>query len=92
MAISTAAVTVASTATSVAAVDAGRRRLIIYNPGATVVYVGGSDVNASTGIPLRQYEKFEAAQLGSADTSAKQAYYAITGSGTQSVNVMTVGN
>lgn len=92
MAVSTAAVTVTNTATSVAAVDASRRRFIIYNPGATVVYVGGSGVTSTTGFPLRQYDRFEVVQATNSDTSARQQYYAITASGSQSVNVISVGD
>lgn len=92
MAVASAAVTVADTATVVAAVSAGRRRFIIKNPGSTTVYIGGSNVSTTNGFPLRQYDTFEVVQANSSDTSAKQAYYGIVATGTQSVNIVSVGD
>lgn len=92
MAVTQSAVTVADSATVIAPVDATRRRFVIKNPGATVVYIGGSGVTTSNGFPLRQYDTFEVVQANASDTSAKQAVYGIVATGTQSVNLISVGD
>jgi hypothetical protein len=86
------AVTVASTATVVAAVSATRRRLIIKNPGSTTVYIGGANVTTTNGFPLGQNATLEIVQATDSDTSAKQLYYGIVSTGTQSVNVVSVAD
>lgn len=92
MAVVSTAVTVASTATVVATVNATRRRLIIKNPGSTTVYIGGSDVTTANGLPLGQNATLEIVQATDSDTSAKQLYYGIVSAGTQNVGVLSVAD
>jgi hypothetical protein len=92
MAITNTAVTVGSTATSVAAIDQTRRRIILHNPNSTTIFVGGSGVTAANGHPLLQNTTLEIVQQHREDASPHQEWYAIVSTGTQPLRVTTVAN
>ena len=70
------------TATSVAAVNANRASLLIYNAGSVIVYLGQSSaVTTGTGIPLLPYGSIE-------DTESKDSWYAIAGGSTGDLRVV----
>ena len=52
MTVASAAVTVATTATALHAADADPQSVSVSNVGAAIVYLGGSDVTTSNGVPL----------------------------------------
>lgn len=92
MAITNTAVTVASTATSVAAVDQNRRRILLHNPNATTVYVGGPSVTTANGYPLLQNATLDVYQQHREDATPHQQWYGIVATGTQAIRVLEVGN
>lgn len=65
-----------------------RRSMIIYNNSSTVtVYLGGSDVTASNGIPLDP-KSFSPAF----DSGPRQVWYGITSSGTAELRCVEIAN
>jgi hypothetical protein len=92
MAVTNTAVTVATTATSLAAPDPLRRRILIHNPNSTTVYVGGAGVTTANGHPLLQNTTLEIVQQHREDSVPKQAWYGIVATGTQVLRVTTAGN
>lgn len=94
MAITTAVVTVGTTATQLAAPQAvtsaavgasGRGTVTVINTTATIIYLGGAGVTASgagQGLPLGQNAIF------SIDLAFDDVLYAITASGTAAINVL----
>lgn len=92
MAVTADKVTVAATATVIAAVDPTRRRIIIKNPNSTVVYIGGSGVDTTAGYPLKQDEVLVIDQQHREDTVPQQAWYGIVATSTQDINVILADN
>lgn len=92
MAVTASKVTVAATATVIASVDPTRRRLIVKNPNATLIYVGGSGVTTTVGYPLKQDEVLVIDQQHREDTVPQQPWFAVVATGTQDVNVILADN
>lgn len=70
------------TAASIAAVNANRASLLIYNAGAVTVYLGQANtVTTGTGVPLLPNASLE-------DTESKDSWYAITGGSTGDLRVI----
>jgi hypothetical protein len=92
MAVTADQVTVAATATVIAPVDPTRRRLVIKNPNATTVYVGGASVDTTDGYPLGQNEVLTIVQAHREDTTPQQAWYGVVASSTQNINAILVDN
>ena len=88
MALQSAAVTVAATATvlSTAAGDREGHRVLILNPsGGVTVYVGGADVSTANGYPVASGGTLSLAlEVG-------EIVYGIVATGTQAVNVLRSG-
>jgi hypothetical protein len=61
---------------------ANRERLIVYNNGSATVYLGGSTVTTSTGLPVLPGAAW------TLDCGPDQAVYAIAQAGTQNVRVL----
>ena len=59
-----------------------KRSVIVYNPGATTVYLGGSGVTSAAGFHVA------AGQSVALDLLTGDDLYGITASGSQSVNVL----
>lgn len=78
--IATGQVTVAATATLIAASRTGRKAITIIQEGATLVRLGGSSVSLVTGIPL------PGTQYSSLTIEGGAAVYGIVASGTQPVS------
>lgn len=77
--IATSQVSVAATATLIAALRSGRRSITVEQLGTTAVYLGGSGVTTANGVLL-------AGTVGSSVTmNFTGALYGITASGTQTV-------
>ncbi|HEY7298559.1 MAG TPA: hypothetical protein VH684_11540 [Xanthobacteraceae bacterium] len=80
--ISTAQVSVGTSATQIVSARAGRNQLVIANHGTTAVYIGGSGVATSTGILLP-------GTVGATITiPTSAAVYGIVASGSQTVGVL----
>ncbi len=82
--IATSQAPIGTTAASIVAartgaIGAGRIAATLYNAGSATVYIGGSDVTTSTGMPL------PAGASVTLDTTA--AIYGIAASGTQTIGV-----
>jgi hypothetical protein len=82
----TGQVSVGATATILVAPKNARRGLIVVNHGATDVFLGGSDVTASTGLLLAGVK---GTALG---IPTNDALYGITGGGNQTVSFMDVSD
>jgi len=95
MAIATAAVTVATTATALATGGAGGSVAQVYDHPTVItvkpatagqgdlVFIGGADVTTANGLPLGGGISF--------DVPAGEAFYAIVASGTVAVRVLEHG-
>ncbi len=81
--IVTTSVTVGVSRVRLGAPGPGRRSVIVYNNGSVTVYLGGSDVTTTTGLPLPAGTPYSA-DLASADL------YAIAASGTADIRVMEI--
>lgn len=92
MAVTADKVTVAATATVIAATDPTRRRIVFKNVNATTIYVGGSGVDTTKGFPLAQNEELVIDQGHREDTTPQQAWYGIVATSTQPLNVILVDN
>lgn len=92
MAVTADKVTVAATATVIAAVDPTRRRIVFKNNNSTTIYIGGSGVDATDGYPLEENEVLEVVQQHREDTVPQQAWYGIVATGTQDINVILADN
>jgi len=84
----TTAVTVSTMATALPPTPlANRRALIVYNASSSIVYLGGSDVTTSNGLPL------EASTYSPPfDAGVKMTLYGIVSSGTANVRVLEISN
>lgn len=82
MSFKTAQVTVADSATLIAAARPGRRKLRVINLGTTAVYLGGSAVATTTGILLT------GAVGAEREIETSEAIYGVVASGTQAVSVI----
>lgn len=88
MTVEAAAVSVATTATalhSTESADSDPISLVIYNNGASTIYVGGSGVTTSTGIPVAA----GACLVG--ELAAGERVYGIVASGTVEARVLRQG-
>lgn len=88
MAIQSQQVSVGTTATRLDSVAFGsmtRESCIVRNRGSAAVFLGGSDVTTTNGLPLDPGEFF------SADIQASDALYGVVASGTVECRVMQVG-
>lgn len=93
MAFSSREVTVAATATELQSpTDAysdsstgGGHELLLYNPGPTTVYVGGSDVSTANGTAVASGERL------STPCGQGEKLYGIVDAGTQAVRVFAEG-
>jgi hypothetical protein len=87
MSIVSTAVSVTGTATALPAsgiTGPTTVRTLIYNNGTATIYVGGSDVTTSNGIPI---------EVGSSlgmDVTVTETLYGIAASGTHNVRVLEV--
>ena len=89
MAIKSAVVSVTTSATQLNAPDADSQAgesVVIYNAGASSIFLGGSAVTAAAGFPLA------AAATIAITLDGGENIYAITASGTISTNVLTQGS
>lgn len=80
-------VSVTSTATLVAQVGPENDGVLVYNAGASTVYLGGRSVTASgaaQGIPLAASATITVPSLG----GVSHSLYAVTASGTSTVNFL----
>jgi len=87
--IQSAAVSVGTTATALnAAESAGSDRvsLVVYNNGASTIYVGGSDVTTSNGVPIAA-----GASLAVNELDVAERLYGIVASGTVEARVLRQG-
>ena len=83
------AVTVTTSATALVARGENRRSIIFTVPsGGATVYIGGSDVTASTGTPVEGGSSFEVNQSHQGDASPILAWYGIVAASTQDVRVL----
>jgi hypothetical protein len=84
----TTAVTVTTTPTALPTTPLeNRRALIVYNNSSSTIYLGGSSVTASNGLPL------EASSYSPPfDAGAKMTLYGIVNSGTANVRVLEISN
>jgi len=80
----TGQVSIASYATQIVPVRAGRKEITIANHGTTAVYIGGAGVTAATGLFLAGVQGQGVTITGAA------AVYAITASGSQTVSFLEV--
>lgn len=91
MAVTTSAVTVTTGATAILARNNGRRSAIIHVPtGGSTVYVGGSDVTTSNGLPVEAGNSLSLSQGDSHDQTPRYEYYGIVAASTQAVRVLEV--
>lgn len=90
MAVTTSSVSVGTTATALCGTDPKRRTLVIHNAHSDKVFIGNSGVTTGTGLHLNKDEKIILTNPTPADCTAKNAFYAIIGSGTAPVSVMEV--
>lgn len=82
------AITVSTTPTPLPdEVLAYRRSLVIYNNAASTIYVGGSDVTATNGMPVPATSYSPAFDAG-----PKMIVYAVTASGTANVRVLELSD
>ena len=86
MAVSSSAVTVATTATVVSTGgSSGGEAVSIYNNGAATVYLGASGVTTADGYPLAAGEHI------AVDLERGESVYGIVASGTVEVRVLEAG-
>lgn len=90
MAVTTSSVTVGTTATALCGTDPERRTIVFHNAHTDKVFIGGPGVTTSNGLHLNKDEKIVLSNSTPADCTAKNAFYAIIGSGTAPVSVMEV--
>lgn len=88
MALSSSVVTVGTTPTLIGTPGAGRGVLAFCVPaGGAQVYVGGSNVTTTNGVPLTAGTPvWMTSQMGS--VVAGETWYAIVASGTQALNIV----
>lgn len=84
MSFYTSQVTVADSATLLAAVRRGRRKIKVVNLGTTAVYLGNSAVATTTGVLLT------GAVGAEREIETNEAVYAVVASGTQAVSIVEV--
>lgn len=85
MAMTSRAVTIATTATRIDADEGGSstsQGASVYNAGTATVYLGGSDVTTANGYPLAVGEHL------SVDLALAHVLYGIVATGTQAVRVL----
>lgn len=87
MAVSTAAVSAATSATALHAIDADLSGIEVQNVGASTVYVGGSDVTTANGYPVAAGASWYPPQ----PLAAGERVYGIVASGTVEVRVLRLG-
>jgi len=92
MAVIADKVTVNSSPTVIAPVDPTRRRIVLKNNNATIIYIGGSDVTTTDGYPLEDNEVLTIVQAHREDTTPQQEWYAVVATGTQDINTILVDN
>jgi len=92
MAITNTAVTVATTATVIAALDPTRRTLLFQNPNANTIFVGGSGVTTANGHPVLQNTTFQLNQSLREDITVQQAWFGIVATSTEVLRVTLVDN
>ena len=81
-----ASVTVSDEATALLAADDNIREVVIHSPtGGVTIYVGGSDVTTSNGLPVA------AGASLSLKLPRNHEVYAIVASSTQAVKVLAIG-
>jgi hypothetical protein len=85
--LSSAQVTVTSAATLLVSADNDGCRVLVHNKTATVVYLGASDVTASTGMGIDS-----AAGPVSINLAAGAKLYGIVASGTPTIQILLMGN
>jgi hypothetical protein len=87
MAVKARAVTVTDSATRLdsTAEEWAGSSLIFYNNGSVTVFLGGSDVTTSNGVPVK------AGTWSPALASGKDAVYGIVASGTVEVRILEAG-
>ncbi len=91
MAVSTGAVTVSTSATLLAGIDASRMDLAFVVPGGgATVYVGGSDVTTANGFPVPAGTPFSVSRAFPSALSSSMAWYGIVAAGTEAVRVLKV--
>lgn len=84
----TTAVTVTGTATALpSSALANRRAVVIYNNGAVDIFIGGSDVTTSTGIPVPA-----GGTSPSFDAGSSMTLYAISGGTSVNTRVLEISN
>lgn len=82
MSFKTTQVTIAATATLIAAARPGRRKLKVVNLGTTAVYLGGSGVTTTTGLLLT------GAVGAEREIETSEAVYGIVAAATQDVSAV----
>lgn len=90
MPVSQSTVAVTDSATQLFGSSSSRRRFVVRNDSGVTVYIGGSGVTTSTGIPIGTGTSYEVAQSFPTDPTCKFPWYAIIATGSQNVNVLQV--
>lgn len=85
--VSSAQVTVTTTATLLVQADTDGCRVVIHHSGGGSVYLGGADVTTSNGLQLMNADGFLELAL-----PANAKLYGIASTGTEAVQVLKVGN
>ena len=85
--VSSAQVSVGTTATLIVAADTDGCIVVAHNKGGTVVYLGDATVTSSTGMGIDS-----AAGPVQLTLPANAKLYAATASGTQTIQVLKIGN
>jgi hypothetical protein len=88
MAVTASLVNVESTATVIVAPDPTRRRLIIHNPNAATLYVGGEAVDSTDGFPVLEGETLEIIQQHREDIAPQVGWYGAVESDSEDINVL----
>lgn len=85
--ISSAQVSVGTTATLIVTADTDGCVVLVHNKGGTVTYLGGSDVTSSNGMGIDSGAGPVEMRL-----PANAKLYAVTNSGTQDIQILKIGN
>lgn len=90
MPVRTSSLALGTTPTSLFNASHNRRRFVIQNTDTEAVYVGGSDVDTTTGHEIPVDGVFEVVQSFPTDASAKYQWYGISSTGGITVRILEV--
>lgn len=86
MAVTTRAVSVASTATRLDALTEIGEEILVFNNGSATIYIGGADVTTANGVPV-----LPGSWSPSLPLPRGEALYGVVASGTHEARVIEVG-